>query len=186
MDNRLENLEWMTVLENNMHALTLPKLPKEKPEIPKILDDNEKTIILKWLPKYLITFSGLVYSKKTNKFLNLHKNDNGYYRVYCMNKYHYVHRLVAEAWLGVPDSTNLQVNHKNMNRLDNRVENLEWITASENKEHSILNNPSQFKHLQKKVAQIDRNTEQILDTFSGIKEASRICKVNSGSIVKVM
>lgn len=48
-------------------------------------------------------------------------------------KYLRVHRLVAAAFLG--DSV-LQVNHKNGVRDDNRLENLEWVTQSENTQHS--------------------------------------------------
>ena len=48
----------------------------------------------------------------------------------------YVHVLVATAFL--PNTnTNLVVNHKNSNKKDNNVNNLEWITESENSIHSI-------------------------------------------------
>lgn len=47
-----------------------------------------------------------------------------------------VHRLVALTFLGHPDFKGAQVNHINSKKRDNRVENLEWVTASENIIHS--------------------------------------------------
>lgn len=49
-----------------------------------------------------------------------------------------IHRLVALAFIGErPDGH--YINHKNLNRLDNRVDNLEYVTPQENTRHAIAN-----------------------------------------------
>lgn len=64
-------------------------------------------------------------------------NRTGYRLVQLENHKRYqVHRLVAQAFIPNPENKP-QVNHKNGVHNDNRVENLEWVTASENGLHSV-------------------------------------------------
>ncbi len=66
---------------------------------------------------------------KTNGYLRVHLFKEG------ISKTKAVHRLVAEAFLEVPSFEAVQVNHKNKNRSDASLDNLEWVTSLQNMNH---------------------------------------------------
>lgn len=72
------------------------------------------------------------------------KIQKGYLRVGLMTsngrKFFMVHRLVMETFSPRPDSLQLQVNHKDGNKENNNLENLEWCTGLENIAHAYKNN----------------------------------------------
>lgn len=88
--------------------------------------------------RYLITEDGRVWSERTKRFLKIVKTQWGYGQVSLgHNNTIFVHRLVAEIYLENPNGYSY-INHINNDRLDNRVENLEWCTTQMNIEHCIL------------------------------------------------
>lgn len=61
-------------------------------------------------------------------------NGNGYYQTSCNRKFLLIHRLVAQHFLE-PDLTRVLVNHKDQNKLNNHISNLEWVNRRENSVH---------------------------------------------------
>lgn len=86
---------------------------------------------------YAVSDEGDVFSKSTQRVMKQYKNNSGYMCVHIKGKAKTVHRLVAEAFLPIPEPGKmLEVNHINYDKTDNRIANLEWLTHAENCAHA--------------------------------------------------
>jgi len=90
---------------------------------------------MRMVGKYIYYHDGSIKNIETQETTkNFFLNDNGY----AVYNGKLVHRLMAEAWLINPDPEIFtQVNHKNKNRSDNSIENLEWVDPNGNIQHKL-------------------------------------------------
>ena len=128
-------------------------------------EDDEK--FKEILPGYEISTKGRLI---TNKYFKIQKEitpfikSNGYLQVKIsingIKQHKYIHRLVAEAFIPNPDNLP-EVNHKDGNKQNNNVSNLEWCTKLTNMRY-VFNN---------EVYQLDKNNK-IINKYPNCRAAA--------------
>jgi hypothetical protein len=170
------------------------EIPKKKSKDKKDLESDKKDSDrtenktedlkpIKYYPNYLIDKKGNVYTAETMIIKKPQPNPNGYQRITLSKnqkrKNLYVHRIVAETFIENPDNLPF-VNHKDANRKNNCVENLEWCTAQQNMSHD-----SKLRKTGKKIQSFTSDGKFVKE-FESIKEAGRKLKIDSTSITKAV
>ena len=131
---------------------------------------------------YAVTSCGKVWSYKRKKFLTPYTVRGGYMQVKLLKdnekKQYYVHRLVAEAYIPNPDNLP-QVNHKDENKANNCLQNLEWCDAKYNTNYGTRN-----EKIKKPILQFSLDGEFIREwdcaTDVGKEVCGNICKCLKG------
>ena len=164
--------------------------------------------------KYQVSNFGRVWSIKHQKYLKPWVNRCGYYLVGLMSKngkqkHEQIHRLVSLAFIENPNNYP-QVNHKDEDKSNNSVDNLEWCTVEYNQNYGTRNKRISEKmkgknhylygkHLSEEhraniidsstkseeVCQIDIETNTIVNTFKSMREAERQTGVKHQHIWRV-
>ena len=142
--------------------------------------------------KYEVYKDGRIWSYKTNRFLKPETTKCGYQQVALSDnegkiKMYLVHRVVYEAVTGEPIPNNLQCNHINECKLDNRFCNINLLTPKQNSNYGtrnerMSNNKNRSKaiskantnntKLSKQVGAFNRNGELVMK-FASTMEAKR-------------
>lgn len=124
--------------------------------------------------EYSVSTDGLVKKDTKNDYILSQSSQQDYKFVTLLiegkQKRMRVHRMVAETFIPNPENKPF-VNHINGNRSDNNVENLEWVTPSENTQHAVatglMNNGRK-----RAVIQYNLNGDKMM-TFESASEAAR-------------
>lgn len=143
---------------------------------------------------YQVSNLGNIRNYKSNRILKSCKDKDGYLLI-GLHKNHKlktvrIHRLVAKSF--IPNLENKpQVNHKDGNKQNNNVDNLEWCTMLENIKHAWKNGLMKIHYGKGKnskkakiIYQIDPKTNKIINIYHGNRDVERKTGYDHSSISK--
>lgn len=121
------------------------------------------------------------YNKNGKEYLKQASKEDGYLHVTLVkNRKHWyalVHRIILLSFSTCPDKKRF-VNHIDGNKHNNKLTNLEWVSASGNMRHSMYT----LGNVVKPVIQISRDDKKIISEFASIVRASEITGISKVSI----
>ena len=122
------------------------------------------------------------YNKIKSNIKSLRKCHDGYYRISLYKdkkiKTYYIHKLVAKHFIPNPNNYSC-INHKDENKLNNNISNLEWCTKKYNNIYSI----NKRKKHKKGILQFDKN-QKLINKWKSIAEASKKLNISYNAIFR--
>lgn len=135
---------------------------------------------IKDAPDYWVFPDSKVWSTKSSKFLKPQRGGfKGKYRKYTLwvngvSSQKYCHALVMEYFGEEKPTPNHEINHINGDTTDNKLENLEWVTSSENTRHGVVNGLfSRVKLTKEQVKEIKKIFKEEEDYFDKVPDVAR-------------
>ena len=156
------------VYAGHMWSYTGREFDKNKPmegkkPIQKYLRGNWKAI--EGFPNYSVSRKGEVVNNLTGRILKARINHNGYKSLSLGSGNNFrVHRLVLSTFSPIDGWEELTVNHIDGDKLNNCLDNLEWLTLEDNKKHYYDNN--------KRILVFDDATGEVLEEVTRMEKAS--------------
>ncbi len=145
----------------------------------KIIIDNKETF-------YSVSNYGEIRNDSTGTLLQGSVANNGYRMVHLrqrIDKNCSVHRLVMKAFYPCEDMDELQINHIDGNKLNNRIDNLEWSTALDNMRHSFKTGLQRFEMKECHMYDLKGN---YIKSFINSREAEKEIKIDNSNILRCM
>ena len=128
---------------------------------------------------YYICKNGNVYSDKSGKLKKrkiIYSGEYPFVQLRNNSRYHtkYIHRLLAEAYISNPGDM-AYVNHKNGDKHDFSISNLEWVSPSENSLHAYKNGLSSKKGVKHHLVKLSLNN--VIEIKKRIKNGESCIKI---------
>lgn len=140
---------------NQQTQVTIEKIQANHERIAHIGDD------------YIVADDGTVYrywrNRKQWQRQSPRKHTNGYMRGVIYGKDRYIHRLVAELFVSNPNGYK-EVNHKDGDKTNNHVDNLEWCTRAQNCKHTFQTGLREYRELSEMGKKGGRGNRLFTDT----------------------
>ena len=144
-------------------------------------------------PEYMVSSDGYILSKRTGKPMKPSQNSKGYLATTIMidgKRFTIpIHLAVARTFLGDFTSSGLQVNHKDGDKANNKLSNLEWITPQENQNHAIHTLGKNFganHHASKAICGYNKETGTLKYEFESLSIGARaLCGEQKFETVKL-
>ena len=131
-------------------------------------------------PRYLVSTYGRVYDTKL-QFMKTPRRRKGSYITHHINTApkHFskivAHRLVMETFNPIPNSDEMVVNHKDLNKWNNKIDNLEWVTIRENVIHAVENGAFPIGENSPKAKHTNSEAEQVCQLLEKGLSYNEIC-----------